>query len=95
MNKGKFTVDNLTILYALRYALTRIGPAHQIVRDDIFSNIELFTTSQLIKFSDEIKAEVSSQAFRDDLNKNSWERFLRDIEREIRLRKEIEDMYNK
>lgn len=86
-------VNNLTVLYALRYALKRIGPAHQIVRDDIFNNLDQFSADELEKFRDEIIQETSSEGFRDDKNKTYWVRFIRELDFEIKLKKEIMEMY--
>lgn len=88
-------VSSLTLLYALRYALKRIGPSHTVVRDDIFNNIDNLETRDLVQFISEIEKEIKLETFPDKENQKYWDKFLIDLMEEVEKRREVYNAYKK
>lgn len=92
VKKEGIFVNSVVLLYALRYALKRIGPAHRMVRDDIFSNMNRLSIADLEQFMGEINKELKNKSMPED-EVGYWVNLIKDLGHELDLKKEIEEMY--
>lgn len=70
-----------TLLFSLRYAITRRSSAPSVVATDILKNVQNIETPYLYKFIE----EVDKKTYPEDMN-TLWTSFKYDIEFELNIR---------
>lgn len=93
MSKKEITINYHILLYAFRYCLTRVGPSHQMVRNDIFNNIDNLKDDELEQIEKEIEEAIKKKVITEEEDLKYWNSLLRTISKETKIRREIFEKY--